>query len=441
MTHFLQIEKSQSQRPPNCRVIRLMIGAIAISLMPPLLQADVIKLKNGGEIRGTIERRPGITQQEKVTITTLNGIRITVERKDFEFISWRKPIIEEYETRLRKTRPEVASLWELAEWCRKTSGLAAKRLEVLERIIKIDPDHAEARAGLRHEKHNGQWMTRDEKMAAMGYVKYGNRYITQQEFDLKEKSRLRLEEEQKWFKDIRLWHLWLTGRHEARQKEALELLQNVNAPDALPGLERFFKDDKNKNVRMLYVQALGQIGTKDVIASLVEKSLRDSEFEVRIRALEAMPQRQFAVAAPLYVKALKSDSNRVVRHAATALSVVGNQNSIPAMIDALVTTHTYQIRVPRNDRVSFRSDGTFGNGQGTLQLPPEIDALIRAGQLQGMVVQQGNPSPVLTKLVPIRYQHRNEEVLEALKLLTDKDFGYDERTWHLWWAARKAGAG
>ena len=69
--------------------------------------------------------------------------------------------------------------------------------------------------------------------------------------------------------------------------------------------------------------------------------------------------------------------------------------------------------------------------------------MLRSGQLSnGVVVNQANaPAFKKTKIVRIKYEHKNGEVLSALRKLAGEDFGYDERTWRLWWIARKNGAG
>ena len=44
-------------------------------------------------------------------------------------------------------------------------------------------------------------------------------------------------------------------------------------------------------------------------------------------------------------------------------------------------------------------------------------------------------------MVHVKYDLQNAEVLSALKKLTGESFGFDKRTWRLWWLAQKHGTG
>ncbi|MDX1965884.1 MAG: hypothetical protein SFV23_01825, partial [Planctomycetaceae bacterium] len=55
-----------------------------------------------------------------------------------------------------------------------------------------------------------------------------------------------------------------------------------------------------------------------------------------------------------------------------------------------------------------------------------------------------SPDPVQnvqSKWVVVQQDHQNADVLATLQKLTGEDFRYDERTWHLWWAAQKHAGG
>ena len=106
---------------------------------------------------------------------------------------------------------------------------------------------------------------------------------------------------------------------------------------------------------------------------------------------------------------------------------MGDESAVPALIDALVTTHHYKVRVPdHGSTYSFRSDGSYPTATDQTGLTPEMRAMIASGQAQ---VQVAQPVPTRTK----------QEVLTALQKLTGQSFGYDERSWRLWLAAQKNG--
>ena len=65
-------------------------------------------------------------------------------------------------------------------------------------------------------------------------------------------------------------------------------------------------------------------------------------------------------------------------------------------------------------------------------------AAVRTGQMLPPIVVQAADAPAPPKrMVSVRIEHYNTEALGALGKLTQQNFGYDKRTWQLWWAAEK----
>lgn len=426
------------QRTISWRIAAL--GGALFLLTPPRVGADLIKLKNGGEVRGRIVPSRSADAEATITVEALTGAVVVVARDEVQFLTRRSPKVEEYETRSKIVPDTVADRWDLAEWCRE-NGLNEQRAEQLERILELDPEHEGAHHALGHALRDGQWLTRDELMTSQGYVKHKGKYITPQELELLEKSAAELEAEREWFRKVRLWSGWLTGRSAQRSSEALAELKSIRDPYAVAALVHHFQDSDNKPVRELYVQILAQIPGDKPVPPLVKQSLMDVDVEIRSAALEGISLPRRAAAVPFYEHELKNGLNIIVRRAAAALERFGTEQSAPALIEALLTTHRYRVRVPDHSKtMSFSTDGSFGNtGSG---LPPEIEAMLRAGQLpHGVIVNQLNPAVQPMKTITINYEHQNPEVLSALRKLTGENFGYDERTWKLWWNAKKNSLG
>ncbi|VAX41816.1 hypothetical protein MNBD_PLANCTO02-3334, partial [hydrothermal vent metagenome] len=76
-------------------------------------------------------------------------------------------------------------------------------------------------------------------------------------------------------------------------------------------------------------------------------------------------------------------------------------------------------------------------------IPPQIEGLLRTGQLpNGVIINNqdmipNDMRPMVT--VTVDYHHNNDEVLSALSKITGQSFGYDKRTWRLWWITKKSG--
>jgi hypothetical protein len=422
---------------------RPLFAALALAVgMISAAQGDLIKLHNGGEVRGTIEKMADIVANGQLTIITLGGAQVTVSRADIQFVARRPLIVEVYETRAKQTPNTLEAQWELAEWCRqKGVTLKTERNVHLRRILRLDPEHKQAHAALKHTKRDGIWMTYDEDRRAQGFVKHRGKYITPQELELIQKTEAELEAERGWYKKVRLWKGWLTGRNQQRRKDGFAELSGIIAPHAVAALAQKFRDEKNPQLRAFYVKILAGIPGNKPVPPLVEQSLKDSNHEIRYAALNAFSPDQHEAAMKIFARRLKDKSNAIVRRAGRGLERVGDDRVVPDLIRALVTTHRYRVRVPANSgTMSFNTNGSFGNpGQGVL--PPDIEVMLRTGQLPNGVIINNPASNQLrrTKIIKVNYDHQNAEVLLALQKLTGVNYGYDERNWRLWWSAKKNG--
>jgi len=274
-------------------------------------RADLIKLQNGGELRGEIVGKRDVADSDRVEIVTLSGARIVVSRKNAQFVTRRPLIVEVYETRAHLTPDTVEAQWELAEWCRQQGAKLRQEREIhLRQIILLDPEHQRAHAALKHTKRNGVWMTHGEARRADGYVKYKGRYITPQELELIEKTEAELEAEQAWFKRVRLWKTWLKGRNRKRQEEGYKQLNAIAEPHAVAALKQNFSDEKSDQLRQFYVKLLGQIPGDKPVPSLVDRTLFDSSYEIRYQSINSLKPEQFPTATKLFVRGLDGTRRR-----------------------------------------------------------------------------------------------------------------------------------
>lgn len=408
------------------------LSAIAI----PPVSADLIKLKNGGELRGDIAGEEAVNGA--FTLTTLSGATISIAESDIEFVTRRPLKKEQYEAKARRVANTVAARWELAEWCRQRN-LDTERDEQLELILDLDPEHRKAHYGLGHTKSGGKWRTREEKMIAQGYVKYKGRYISEEELELLEKSKEQREAEQAWFQKVRMWKNWLTGRYPKQQTEAYENLIAISNVDAVPALLKNFSDEGDIRLRQLYVKILAGMRGDKPVPAIVRQAIFDSDRELRYTALNALSKDQYVEAMPLFVKQLRHDSNEIVRRTGIGLQRVGDDRVVGPLIDSLITTHRYNVPVDAHNTMSFGSDGSFGSGGG-VQLTPELAALLSSGQYNGAIINVPNQMQKPKKMKILKLNQQNPESLRALQKITGENYGYDERTWKLWLGAKKSGA-
>lgn len=418
----------------------LMLAALCgLYLAPQCATADLIKLKNGGEVRGEIRGGSAGAKADPIVIETLSGSVVAIARKHTQFVTRRPLKVEVYETRARKTPRTLDAQWKLAEWCR-TEGLTEQRKTHLRVILELDPEHRTARRALGYSKYDGKWMTREEWCKSRGLVKYRGRYITPEELVLLKGNEKELEREREWFRKVRLWKRWLSAGNANRRAVGLAELRSITNPDAVTAVAKNLRDEPNSRLRSLCVSILAQIKGPRPIRALAYMSMFDADYQIRYAALNAIPEKQYATAMPQFVAALKNDSVLIVRRAGVGLQRVADERAIPALIAALVTTHQYKVRVPdTKGTLNFGTNGSFGSGGGQGALPPQIEAMLRAGQLpNGVIVNNPQVNQMQrTKVVTIKRDHQNREVLAALQRVTGKNFGFNKRDWRLWLASSK----
>lgn len=421
-------------RFPACHFLLPVL--LLTPLGEPAVLADVVRLNSGTEFHGKIATTAA---SDTVTIDLLSGGRISVPAGDVTMQVVRPVAIEEYELRHRQVADTVEARWALAEWCR-TKGLAAQREMQLTRLVELEPDHERARAALGHVWKDGAWVDWDAYMTARGYVKHKGKYITQQELELLEKTSEELKREQEWFPKVRLWTGWITANNATRAQQGMTALRDLKDPDAAPAIARFLGEHSSRDLRLLGVNLLTQGGGLKSAVALSKVALKDHDQEIRFAALNGIEKPFHEKVQALFIKELRNENNAVVNRAAAGLMRVGDERCVPQLIDALVTAHKYEVRVPggSGQTYSFGTNGTFA--QPTTTLPADVEAAIRTGQLPQGAVFLNSPNGAennLTRTVIVRVEHQNTDVRAALLRLTNEDFGYDERLWHLWWSAKK----
>lgn len=418
-------------------------------------RADLVKLKSGGELRGVFldEVAPGRAVKVPVRVETLTGGVITVSHEDVAFVTRRHRNLEEYEWRTRLAPPTADAHWELQGWCR-THGMKKERDEELRQVVTLDPTHEAAHRMLGHIREGGKWQTRDEAMAAKGYVKYKGKYLFPQEVELLEASNLHKESETAWHKKLHQWQSWLRSGNPSHQLQARQELEAITDPDAIAPLVKLYRNDSADDVRLIFVRTLARLQAPTAVHALVLQSLFDTSPSVRVAALEGIQGKSRDIAIPIYSKALSDSLNEVVLRAAVALGYFGDTDAVPALIDALVTTHTYRQVVQERGYIAQGAIPGLPQAQMTMTTP-RIPLTLHGIPLPislggGAPYPLGTPSSTTTVPIPtpviqnqvveVTRQHQNVEVLAALRKLTREDFGYDQRTWKLWWSTQHGGA-
>jgi len=392
---------------PSAVVWILPAVLLAAASLPA--SGDVFLLKTGGRVVGEL-LNPNEVPRQTYAIGLPSGGRITLAQVQVQAVVTQNADVQRYE-QLRPRFPDtVEGQWALAEWCRDR-GLSTQRKAHLERIIELDPDHAEARRLLGYQKLGERWLTRQQIMAEQGYVGYRGRYRTSQEIELMETRRKTDLAQKEWARKINRWREWLETN---KAMEGRRNLLAIRDPLAVPALVRNLNNDIEPVARILYVEVLAGIGTPDAIRALATCSIYDPVEEVRLTCLDYLEKDRHPEVIEYYAEKLRDKDNRAVNLAAVCLRRMKDPSAIRPLIDALVTVHRFQIGSRKPGSIST----TFGTGPGGTGAPP------------GSGLSMGGGPKIVTQ------QIANQAVLDALVSLTGQNFNFDQRAWTYWYASQ-----
>ncbi|MHB1033033.1 MAG: HEAT repeat domain-containing protein [Pirellulales bacterium] len=385
---------------------RWCVGLLAwVAVWPPVVavRADVFVLTNGGQVRGELVN-PDESPRRTYVIKTASG-QVTLDKSQVQKVV--RPTEQQlaYEQIRGKFPDTVDAHWQLAEWCRE-NRLPNERKAHLERILDLDANHAGARRALGYSQIEGRWVTQEEYMASQGLQRYKGRWRTPQEIsELQRKERIDRAEKD-WTAKIKLWRGWLD---DDRSREARELIRGIDNPAAVKGLAQYLASEPRPQVRTLYIEALGRIGTQDAIHILARAAMEDRVEELRLSCLDQLKPGKHPEAVAVFIDALRSKENAIINRAAVGLAHMEDPRAIGPLIEVLITVHKI--------KVSEGAPGQIGaafspSGGGGLSVGPK------------------------TKIV--KYTMQNQAVLDALVALSGgANYNFDVRAWKTWFAAQK----
>lgn len=150
-------------------------------------RADILLLKNGGRVEGVVTERGDFYVVENVAGTAELKKNQVAARVKAPYVT------QQYEKRLAAIPPhDVKARFDLALWCR-SHGLRERARKNLEVVVRLDPDHARARALLGYVHRFGKWMTKEEarraRLTAAGLVERDGKWMTAAARAIRERAR------------------------------------------------------------------------------------------------------------------------------------------------------------------------------------------------------------------------------------------------------------
>src|SRR5690606_24775046 len=132
---------------------RVGAAVIAALVLGAAARADVIHMKSGQQIQGKIVQDDGTT----LVVDTKFG-RMTLERAKVERIELQRLPAEEVEARRKAAGEDAAKLFAVATYA-KEKKLDKEYRAILEQVVLLEPQHAEANEALGRVPYDGKWFT------------------------------------------------------------------------------------------------------------------------------------------------------------------------------------------------------------------------------------------------------------------------------------------
>lgn len=390
------------------RPILICFGIVTFMAIALTARGEVFVLKSGGRIEGEV-LNPNRERGQPYQVRTEKGVKLALADAAVSRVVVKTDLDKQYELLLPKLENTVDAQWSMAEWC-KEAGLLEQRKRHLQAVIAIDPDHAEARKALGYQRRGTRWLTQDEFMHSVGYVRYKGAWRTRQEVEIESRQTQQDLAAKKLRKDIYLWLEQVANN--GRLKDTAE--KNLNAladPEAAGALAEILGDSQQPLVtRRRCLDILKRLPPGVATGTLVRLALNDPDASIQDACLDELKRAGSHSVVPAFANELKNKDNKRVNRAADCLARLGDKSATLALINSLVTEHKFTIQqggAPGSMTNTFSPSGGGGGGGMSMGGKPQI----------------------------IKKQLQNSSVLGALMTLhpTAQNNQYDIEAWRAWY--------
>lgn len=371
-------------------------------------QAAEFLLASGGVVEGEL-LNPQQQPRTQYLIQTGAG-RIALAREQVDRVVTVSEDLQWYRQSLPAVPDTVEGHWSIAEQCRERN-LDAQRKHHLNQILRLDPEHKEARYGLGFSRVDDRWIQTDQWMQQQGYIRYQGSWRIAQDVAL-EKAAEQVEKSAKdWRKKIKAWRTWIL-KSRGRELEAMAAIKAIQDPAASAGLVEILNNETDpRALRLLCIDVLGRLRSSLAGRAFIERAMSDRDASIRDACLDQLSHFGTLQASRAFQTFLRSPDNTKVSRAAACLGLLGSAEATLPLINALVTEHKFMVQsaggTPGQLNLGFGSGGGGGGNSFGVGGRPKI----------------------------FKQNLSNEAVLNALVALWPGiNFGYDEEAWRAWYA-------
>lgn len=373
------------------------------------LLLDTVELESGGEIVGKVTEVTD-AKQRFYLVETADGGTLKLKRSQVRQIVRAPAAGPEYLEKLAGLPDTMDAHWEIQQWC-LDNRLPRQREYHLMQVIRHEPDHTGARKRLGYTVREGVWVHDDHFFQNHGYVKDDRgHYRLPRSIDMSNNK----DEAHQFKKGFSVAIRSAIRKYKRRgDLSALNEITSLDSPAAVEGLVEALKDEQDPRLQHVLIETLGGIKSAGAQNALVVIAMATDPSdsagrqlgELCVRLLQQPHYNQSGVVSSIlpFLSPTPETANHKVNKAAWLAGQMEDGSAVPALIDALVTTH----KIP------------LGGPQGNINLQD-------TGQGTGFTF--GNKEKF--KMVDFR----NQAVLDSLRLLTDgPDFQFDESAWLNWY--------
>ncbi len=370
--------------------------------------ADILELHNGSKLYGKWlnptkdANRPALFEFE-----TEEGAQIAIASRQVKNVIVESENEKKYMSIISKAGDDVAVHMNAKKWCME-HNLTALADAHYGRILDLEPDNKEARARLNYvlTKPDG-WVREDRLYGSNGMIKREGKWRFPEDIALEEMRQKVKEEIAKSGKEFE--RHWNEG---SRSDQSQAYLLSVKSPSVVPKIRELLKGKAPPQTHSLLFDILSRIQSPESVSVLGEQAITNPEARLRQQSLDALKQFGASIAISNFESRLKninkqSDTPEIVNRLAYALRELDARQSIPTLIDRLITEHITTTNGGGNNQAGFSTDGGTSFGQGN-------------------------------RSAKISQQSQNRDVLSALRYLTNADFGFDQAKWRYWYAENSA---
>ena len=304
-----------------------LVGSLGLPGARPS-SADVVTTRDGLRVEGRAERLDPATWR---VVTAEGEVRLPAAEV-VDVVEGAHPRAD-LEARLAALPAEDTAGWFRVALEAQAEGQLDIARRALERVLVLDPDHRAARRALGFERQDDRWLLREDALRERGLVLYDGHWRLPAEIEGASREVRALDEGARDGRVARL--LARAAEGDAALARAVRLrLAGIGHAELLDGaLEALY--DGRPAVRVVAAQALADLGDEAALRRLLFSAVRDTDGEVRREATEAARSLGHPDAAVPLIKALASENEHIVAHAAEALGALGDRRALAYVVKRL----------------------------------------------------------------------------------------------------------